>query len=154
MRVGISTREDNFLKLKLSNSMEIWEILNMVVGARQTGLSMSETPDLPGYYLLQAFPRFTKNGKKNRENFQWEAGMWRKCHADVWAQRSMAILDEDNEMQTVAQIATRVCKIPYLKAQRLEANLLEQQNSIPQTLLSARIRKMRLLFTPTHQMET
>lgn len=71
-------------------------VVNMAVGARQAGLSVSQTADRLGFYNIQAFVVFTK-GKKGQ--IQWTVAVGRKM--SCWCQESV-------EKATVTVITTHI----------------------------------------------
>ncbi len=78
----------------------------MVVGARRTGLSISETADLLGFSHTTISSVYREWSEKEKISSERQLCGW-KCLVDVRGQRRMGRLVRDDRKTTVTQIATR-----------------------------------------------
>ncbi len=78
----------------------------MVVGARRTGLSISETADLLGFSHTTISSVYREWSEKEKISSERQL-CGRKCLVDVRGQRRMSRLVRDDRKTTVTQITTR-----------------------------------------------
>ncbi len=79
----------------------------MVVGTRRTGLSISQTADLLGFFLWTTISRVYREwSEKEKISSERQLCGWR-CLVDVRGQRRMDRLVRDDRKTTVTQITTR-----------------------------------------------
>ncbi len=128
----------------------------MVFGARQTGLSISETAVLLGFScttISRVYWEWSEKEKISRE--QQLCG--RKCLVDVRGQRRMDRLVRDDRKTTVTQITTRYNQdLQNTISEHTTHQTLKQMDSSSRRshrvpLLSAKNRTRRIQFTQTHQ---
>ncbi len=103
--------EDDLLKFKPSIRTGKKEDLSdfergMVVGARRTGLSISQTTDLLGFSLTTISRVYRERSEKERISSERQLCGWR-CLVDVRGQRRVDRLVRDDRKTTVTQITTR-----------------------------------------------
>ncbi len=78
----------------------------MVVGARRTGLSISQTADLLGFSRTTISSVYREWSEKEKISSEQQLCGW-KCLVDVRGQRRMDRLVRDDRKTTVTQITTR-----------------------------------------------
>ncbi len=125
----------------------------MIVGARQAGLSISETADLLGFSHT-TISRLYRECSEKKENIQWAA--W-KCLVEVRGQRRMNRLVRDDRKATVTQITIRYHQdLQNTISEHTTRRTLKQMGSSSRRphrvlLLSDKNRKRRIQFTQVHQ---
>ncbi len=148
--------EEDLLKFKPNIRMGKKGDLNnfecgMVVGARQPGLSISKTADLPGFSRTTISKVYREWSEKEKISSERQS-CGRKWLIDVRGQRRIGRLVREDRKATVTQITTRYNHgMKNTISERTTRRTLKQmgyrsrrQHRVP--LLSAKNRKRRLQF--------
>ncbi len=127
----------------------------MVVGARRTGLSISETADLLEFSHTTISRVNREWSEKEKISSEWQLCGW-KWLVDVRGQRRMGRLVRDDRKTTVTQINTRYNQgMQNTISEHTTHRTLKQMGSSSRRphrvpLLSAKNRKRRIQFTQAH----
>ncbi len=131
----------------------------MVVGVRQTGLSVSETADLLGFSHTTISSVYREWSGKEKISSERQLCGW-KCLVDVRGQRRMDRLVRDDRKTTVTQITTRYNQdIQNTISEHTTHRTLKQMGSSSRrphrvSLRSDKNRTRRIQFTQIHQNQT
>ncbi len=128
----------------------------MVVGARRTGLSISQTADLLGFSHTPIFRVYREWSEKEKISSERQL-CGRKCLVDVRGQRRMDRLVRDDRKTTVTQITTHYNQgVQNTISEHTTRRTLKQMGSSSRRphrvpLRSDKNSTRRIQFTPDHQ---